>query len=61
MEELLGVRLWVVHNAHCRHIVHDLVVGRPEQVVAGVELTSVAVHKLQLEARLSTRQAIRGS
>jgi hypothetical protein len=52
MEKLLGVCLRVVYDAHCCNVVHDLVVCCPEQVIRGVQLACVPVHKLQLQARL---------
>lgn len=50
--ELLRVRYGVVHDAQRGHVVHQLEVGSPEEVVARVVVSRVAVDKLELEARL---------
>mmetsp|Transcript_16788 Transcript_16788/g.43903 ORF Transcript_16788/g.43903 Transcript_16788/m.43903 type:complete len:342 (+) Transcript_16788:605-1630(+) len=52
MKELLRVCLRVIHYAHSCHVVHDLAISCPEQVVACVQLARVAIHKLQLQACL---------
>eukprot|EP00955_Chlamydomonas_euryale_P106615 365717-Chlamydomonas_euryale.AAC.1 len=50
----------VVHHAQAGNVVRDLVVSRPKQVLRGIIVTGVAVHKVELEARLRLlRRAVR--
>ena len=57
-EELLRVRLPVVHHAQRRGVVHNLAARRVEEVIARV-VRAVAVRKLQLRRLHARRERVR--